>query len=50
LLYGKTDKQIKSSLEIAEEKFEEELQFISEILFVQTRNEVIEELSVLKLK
>ena len=50
LLDGKTDKQIKSYLEIAEEKFEEELQFISEILFVQTRNEVIEELSVLKLK
>ena len=50
LLDGKTDRQIKSYLKIAEERFKEELQFISEILFVQSRNEVIEELSVLNLK
>ena len=50
LLQGKTDKQIASHLEVAEGKLHEEIQSISEILFVQSRNEIIKELSVLNLK
>ena len=50
LLEGKTDKQIRLSLKLSEDSFENEFRAIAEILFVQSRDEVIEELSALNLK